>query len=94
MKFDVTHVAKLANLHLSDTEKVKFEKELGQTLDHIENLNEVDTQDTDPTTNITGLENILREDVVKPSLSQDEALQNAKSSYKGFFKVKGILDNE
>ncbi len=94
MKFDVTHVAKLANLHLNDSEKSKFEKQLGETLDHIENLNEVDTDNIDPTSNVTGLENVLRKDIVKPSLSQEEALQNAKSTHNGFFKVKGILDNE
>lgn len=94
MKFDVLHVAKLANLPITNAEKSKFEKQLEETIDHIKNLNEIDTKDVIPTSHVTGLENITREDEVKPSLTQEEALQNTKSQYKGFFKVKGILDNE
>jgi aspartyl-tRNA(Asn)/glutamyl-tRNA(Gln) amidotransferase subunit C len=94
MKFDVSHVAKLANLPLSDEEKKKFEKQLEETLQYIENLNEVDTNGVEPTSQVTGLENVLREDKTSPSLSQEEALSNTKSQQKGLFKVKGILGND
>ncbi|KKQ75324.1 MAG: Aspartyl/glutamyl-tRNA(Asn/Gln) amidotransferase subunit C [Candidatus Woesebacteria bacterium GW2011_GWB1_38_5b] len=94
MKFDVTHVAKLANLTLSSGEKKKFEKQLQETVEYIEELDEIDVKDIEPTSQVTGLENVLREDEVKPSLSQEDALKNAKSTYNGFFKVKGILDSE
>ena len=94
MKFDVSHVAKLANLLLTDSEKKKFEKQLKDTIEYIENLNEVKTEGVEPTSQVTGLENVLREDEVSPSLSQDEALSNAKSTHNGFFKMKRILDNE
>lgn len=92
MKIDVSHVAKLANLPLSDEEKKKFEKQLEETLSYIENLKEVDTQDVKPTFQVTGLENIEREDEAAPSLSQEDALKNAKSTYNGLFKVKAILE--
>jgi aspartyl-tRNA(Asn)/glutamyl-tRNA(Gln) amidotransferase subunit C len=94
MKFDISHVAKLANLSLTDEEKVKFEKQLEETISYIESLEKVDTSGIEPTSQVTGLENILREDVVEPSLSQNEALQNAKSTHNGFFKVKGIMQSE
>ena len=94
MKFDISHVAKLANLMLSPNEKKKFEKQLEETIEYIEGLNEVKTEGVKPTSQVTGLENVLREDEVKPSLTQEEALSNAKSVHNGFFKVKGILDNE
>lgn len=94
MKFDITHVAKLANLPLSDEEKKKFEKQLEETIEYIKSLNEVSTTGVEPTSQVTGLENVTREDTVKPSLSQEEALSNAKSTHNGFFKVKGILQNE
>jgi len=94
MKLDVTHVAKLANLSLSDEEKKKFEKQLEETIEYIESLNEVNTEGVEPTSQVTGLENVTREDEIRPSLSQEEALRNAKSTHNGFFKVKGILPGE
>ncbi len=92
MKIDVFHIAKLASLPLSDEEKKKFEKQLTSILEYIEKLNEVDTKDIAPTSQVTGLENITREDDTKPSLLQEETLSNAKSKHNEFFKVKAILD--
>ncbi len=94
MKFDVSRVAKLANLILSPQEQKKFEKQLEETVKHIKSLKEVNTNGFEPTSQVTGLENVLREDEVRPSLSQEEALSNAKSVHNGFFKVKGILQGE
>lgn len=94
MKFDVNHVAKLANLTLTEEEKAKFEKQLEETVTYVEELSEVDTSGVEATSQVTGLENITREDEITPSLTQDQALSNAKSTHKGFFRVKGILSNE
>ncbi len=94
MKIDVSHIAELANLPLTDEEKKKFEKQLEDTLEHIANLQEINTKNIEPTNQVTGLENVMREDVVKPSLTQKEALQNAKDTYKGFIKVKAIIEEE
>ncbi len=94
MKLDVKHIAKLANLTLSEEEEKKFEKQLEETVEYIEGLSEVDTTDVEPTSQVTGLENVTREDEITASLSQEEALRNAKSTHKGYFKVKGILNNE
>ena len=93
MTFDISHIAKLANLPLTVEEKKKFETQLEETIKYIESLDEVDTEGIEPTSQVTGLENVTREDVVKPSLSQEDALKNAKTTYKGYFKVKGILTN-
>ena len=94
MKLDVKHIAKLANLTLSEEEEKKFEKQLEETVEYIEGLSEVDTTNIEPTSQVTGLENVTREDEISPSLSQEEALGTAKSTHKGYFKVKGILNNE
>ena len=94
MKINVKHVAKLANLPLSQEEEKKFEKQLEETLEYIESLNEIDTSKVAPADNITSLSNITREDKIKPSLSQEDALKNTKNQKKGLFKVKGILGNE
>ncbi len=92
MKINVSHIAKLANLPLSDEEKKKFETQLEETATYVEELDEVDTEGVEPTSQVTGLENVTREDIVKPSLTQEEALKNAKTTHNGFFKVKGILE--
>lgn len=94
MKVNVSHIAKLANLPLTDQEIKKFEKQLSDTLQYIKHLNEVDTKNIEPTSQVTGLTNVLRDDLATPSLSQIDALSNAKNQHKGFFQVKGILENE
>lgn len=96
MKIDVKHVAKLANLEVLDKDLEKFEKQLEETVTYVEGLNEVNTKGINPTSQVTGLENITREDSTDSSrmLSQDEALANTKSKQNGLFKVKGVLNEE
>lgn len=92
MKIDVLHVAKLANLPLAKEEQKKFESQLSSVLDYVNKLNEIDIKDVEPTSQVTGLENISREDRAKPSLSQEEALSGTDSKHNGLFKVEAILE--
>lgn len=92
MKIDVPRVAKLANLPLKQEEKEKFEKQLSEILTYVEKLKKVDTKNVEITSQVTGLENIKREDKVIPSLSQEEATSQTKSQQNGLFKVKAILE--
>ena len=94
MKINVKHTAKLANLPLTEKEITQFEPQLEETLKYIEQLEEVDTKNVEPTSQVTGLENVLDEDIAKPSLSQQQALSNTKEVQNGSFKVKGIFDDE
>lgn len=91
---NISHIAKLANLPLSKEKEAKLEAQLKETLDYVKRLDEVNTENIKPTSQVTGLENITREDIILPSLSQEEALKNAKATYNGFFVVKAILQNE
>lgn len=70
----VRHIAKLARLRLSDAEVKKYSTELTKILGYIEILNELKTDDVGPTAQVTGLENVLREDIVKPSEALPEDL--------------------
>ena len=88
---EVLHIAKLANLSLTDEEVEIFSRQLSETLDYIERLKDLNTDEVSPTFQTTGLKNVTREDKIKPSLSQEEALKNAKSTHKGFFKTKAIF---
>lgn len=94
MKINITHIAKLANLPLSKEEEKKLAAQLETTLEHIERLKEIDTTTITGTNEVTGLEDVLREDVAMPSLLQEEALINAKKSYNGFFVVPAILEEK
>lgn len=95
MKIDVKKVAKLANLSLTPQEEQKFEKQLSEILSYVEKLNEVDVNGVEPTSQITGLANVSKnDDFSNDSLSQDSALSGTKNQHNGFFKVKAILDSE
>ena len=94
MKINVKYIAKLANLPLSKKEENKFGRQLEETLSYIGNLKEISTENVKPTSQVTGLENITREDIVKPSLTQEEVLSNTKSQHNGLFKVDAILGSE
>lgn len=94
MKIDIQRVAKLASIPLSDQEAAKLEKQLDETLDYVTQLNKLDTKNVEPTSQVTGLENVTRDDVVTPSLSQEKALKNAKRTHNGFFVVDAVLATE
>jgi aspartyl-tRNA(Asn)/glutamyl-tRNA(Gln) amidotransferase subunit C len=90
-KKEVLHIAKLAQLPLSDEEVRTFSEQLSETLDYVERLKQLKTEKVSPTFQTTGLLNVFREDEIKPGLSQKEALKNSKVTHKGYFKVKAVL---
>ena len=88
---DVAHVAHLARLGLSGDELGRLEGELNHILDQYARLTELDTEAIEPTAQTIELENILRDDIVRPSLSQAAALANAAATSEGFIVVSAIL---
>lgn len=92
MKINVKHVAELANIPLTDEETTVLEKELEATLERVDRLNEIDTSIVEGTNEVTKEENVMRDDEIRPSLSQEEALKNAKKTYNGFFVVPVIIE--
>lgn len=91
---EVKHVAKLANLDLSDAEIAKFTKQLGEVIDYnVDLLNQVDTGGVEPLYQVNDEVNRTRDDQTEPSLSQEQVLKNAASTHNGFFKVKAILES-
>ena len=91
-KINVKHIAKLANLSISEEKLSKFEEQLNSTIKHIERLNTIDTSRVSGTNEVTDLKNITRSDTVSPSFTQEEALRNAKRTHKGFFLVPIIIE--
>lgn len=92
MKIDVKHVAKLANLKIKPADEKKFEKQLNDIVAYVEKLKEVDTEGVEITSQVTGLENVTREDQSAPSLTQEEVLSGTDSKHNGLFKVGAILE--
>ena len=90
-KKEVEYVAKLAKLEFNDEEKEEFTSQINSILDYFKKLNEIDTEKVEPTAYVISMPNLLNEDVVKPALSQDEVLSNAKHIKKGYFKVPKIM---
>ena len=88
---DVEHVAYLARLGLSDDELTRLEGQLNHILEQYARLAELDTEHIPPTAQTIELENILRDDVVTPSLPVEEVLRNASESAGGFVVVPPIL---
>ena len=82
---EVKHIAKLANLTLSEEEIVAFIDKLSQTLTYVDQLQELDTKDIEPTPQVTNKVNQFREDEIIPSLTQEEALKNAVKTHNGYF---------
>lgn len=88
----IKKIAVLAKLNFDENELETFQKKLSSVATYVEELNEVPTETVEPTSQVTGLTNVFREDEVKPSLSQEEALANAKETYKGYFKVPYVFE--
>lgn len=92
MKINIKHIAKLAELPIKDDEGKQLETQLEATLEHVERLSEIDTSKVESTNEVTDLKNVMREDEVTPSLSQEDALKNAKKTHNGFFVVPVIIE--
>ncbi len=95
-KSDIEHVGKLAKLPLTSKEIEKFKSQLSEVVNYISQLNEVDTGNTEPTSQTTGLTNVKRTDEVKTEgcLSQEEALSGTDKVHNGYFVVPGILEEK
>lgn len=91
---DVEHIAQLARLGLSPDEIEQMRDQLSSILGHIAVLQQIDTAQIPPTAQVNQLTNVFRDDIVRPSLSQDTALANAPSSHNGFIEVRAVLGGD
>ncbi|HIT92821.1 MAG TPA: Asp-tRNA(Asn)/Glu-tRNA(Gln) amidotransferase subunit GatC [Candidatus Stercorousia faecigallinarum] len=87
---DVEHVAKLARLELTEEEKELYTKQLGDVLKYVDQMNEVDTSNVKPMTQVIDFCNVMREDKVVQEISKEDLMANAPEEENGFFKVPKI----
>jgi aspartyl-tRNA(Asn)/glutamyl-tRNA(Gln) amidotransferase subunit C len=91
---EVAHLANLARIEMTDDELQRMSGEIGVIIDAIKSISEAAGPDVPKTTHPLPLHNVMREDVVGTTLTQEEALSGAPDSFEGRFKVPAILDGE
>ena len=91
---DIIKVAVLARLKLTDSEVERFTRQLGQVIEYIAVLNEVDTGDVEPMAQAADLSNVFRDDEPRQSLPREQALVNAPETDGQFFLVPRILNGD
>ena len=89
---DIKTVASLSRLKIRDDEKDDVLFQLNKILTYVENLQTLDTTNVEPTTYALPMQNVFREDKVKPSLDRELALSNAPLKEDGYFKVPRVLE--
>lgn len=89
---DVLKLARLARLHLTDEEVKTYRKELSNVLDYVAQLDTVDVEGLEPTTQVTGLKNVTREDKIADyGISPADLLRLAPKSQDNHVKVKRMI---
>ena len=83
----VLHVAKLARLKFSEAEIERLQPELSKILEYVEQMNRLGLEGVEPTSHVVKLENVLREDVPRPCLPKERALEQAPDPADGGFRV-------
>lgn len=101
---DVSYVADLANLDLTDEERARMVKDLDSVLNYIDRLNELNTSNIPPMAQVFASRSAAesssdkapvpawREDSLRPCLPHDEAIRNAPAKDSDFFKVPKVIE--
>lgn len=89
-KHEIERIAKLARIAVTPEETVQIAGELAQIMNYVEKLQQVDITGVEPTDQVTGLVDVWREDIVKPSMDRELLLQNAPSQRDGYIVVKRV----
>jgi aspartyl-tRNA(Asn)/glutamyl-tRNA(Gln) amidotransferase subunit C len=90
---DVEHVARLSRLALGEAEAERMREQLDGILAYIDKLRALDTAGVEPTSHAVPQLNVMREDQLHASLSQDAALANAPDRSDAFFRVPRIIED-
>ena len=91
---DVAHLAHLSRLSLTDEELDLFAGQLADVLDAVAQVGKAPVEDVPPTTHAVPMTNVMREDVIRPSLPREAVLAGAPAAEEGRFRVPRILQEE
>lgn len=90
----IRHLAKLSQLEISSDEISMYADQLSEALDYVASLQELDLDDVEETSQVTGLENVFSADEIGKSLSRSKVLSQAPDAHNGYIKVKAIFEKE
>ena len=91
-KKDVETIASLARIHLKEDEVGEIAGNLEAILGYVNQLQALDVAGVEPTTHVLPLKNVYREDIIKPSLPQSQALSFAVEKSHGAFVVPKVIE--
>ena len=89
---EVRHVAALARVAMTDDEVELMRSQLSNILDHVDVLNQVDTEGVEPTGHSVDVTSVMRDDEVGESARLEDVLANAPSTHDDFIRVKAVLE--
>ena len=95
MKIDkntINKIASLSRIKLDDKESTDYIKDLNSILDWVDQLNEVNTDNVEPLSNISSAVLVQRDDIAKDTNSSEEVLENAPDKLEGFFAVPKVVE--
>lgn len=87
-------LSKLAKINLTKEQEEKYAGEFSSVMNYMEEIKNLDVENIPETARVSDEGNILREDVIKPSLSQEQSLKNSKNTHNGYFLVPQILKED
>lgn len=90
---DLEMVALLSRMEVSEQDREKYLRQLDAFLQYVDNLEALPTDEVEPLAHVLPINNVFREDTVRPSLERDLALSNAPLQEDGYFKVPKILED-
>jgi aspartyl-tRNA(Asn)/glutamyl-tRNA(Gln) amidotransferase subunit C len=90
---EVLHIAALAKVGVTEADVEKFQEQLSNILENFSALQKLDTAGVPPTAQSIALQNVIKCDEIKASLSQEDVLANAPQREGDFFKVKIVLED-
>ena len=89
---EVKKIAELARLQFNEQELTVYCEHLNEILNYVDKLNELETDQVEPTYSVKSNSETMREDRKKPSLSVEEVMKNAPAQKHGFFSVPNVID--
>lgn len=90
----IDSLSKLAKINLTKEQEEKYAGEFSSIMGYMDEIKNLDVENIPETARVSDEGNVLREDVVKQSLDQKEALKNSKNTHNGYFLVPQILKDD
>jgi aspartyl-tRNA(Asn)/glutamyl-tRNA(Gln) amidotransferase subunit C len=90
---EVKKIAELARLHFDERELTVYCEHLNEILNYVDKLNELDTENVEPTYSVRSNPKTMRDDQKKSSLPLEEVMKNAPAQKNGFFSVPSVIDD-